>query len=71
MIQAIGSVVQQAIAAASLAAAVFWFSPWLLGLLVVAVVPAFLGESHFAFLGYAQNIRQTPTRRGLELQESP
>jgi ATP-binding cassette subfamily B protein len=32
----------------------------------VAVVPAFLGESHFAFLGYAQNIRQTPDRRRLD-----
>jgi ATP-binding cassette subfamily B protein len=29
-------------------------------------VPAFLGESHFAFLGYAQNIRQTPVRRQLD-----
>ena len=35
-------------------------------LLVVAVVPAFLGESHFAFLGYALNIRQTPVRRQLD-----
>ncbi len=66
MIQALGSVVQQVIAAAALAAGVFWFSPWLLVLLVVAVVPAFIGESHFAFLGYAQNIRQTPVRRRLD-----
>jgi ATP-binding cassette subfamily B protein len=66
MIQAIGTVLQQIIAAASLAAGVLWFSPWLLVLLVVAVVPAFLGESHFAFIGYAQNIRQTPVRRQLD-----
>ena len=66
MIQAIGTVIQQVIAAASLAIGVLWFSPWLLALLVVAVVPAFLGESHFAFLGYAQNIRQTPARRQLD-----
>ncbi len=66
MIQAIGSVVQQVIAAASLSAGVLWFSPWLLALLVVAVVPAFLGESHFAFLGYAQNLKQTPVRRQLD-----
>jgi ATP-binding cassette subfamily B protein len=32
----------------------------------VAVVPAFLGESHFAFIGYAQNIRQTPARRQMD-----
>ena len=66
MIQAIGNVLQQVIAAATLAAGVLWFSPWLLALLVVAVLPAFLGESHFAFLGYAQNIRQTPVRRQLD-----
>src|SRR5262249_11823072 len=63
MIQAIGAVIQQTIVAASLAAGVFWFSPWLLALLIVAVVPAFLGESHFAFLGYSLNLRQTPVRR--------
>jgi ATP-binding cassette subfamily B protein len=66
MIQALGGVIQQIIIAASLAAGVFWFSPWLLVLLVAAVIPAFLGESHFAFLGYAQNIRQTPVRRQLD-----
>ena len=42
------------------------FSPWLLLLLVAGVVPAFLGESHFAFLGYAKNFRQTPIRRQLD-----
>jgi ATP-binding cassette subfamily B protein len=66
MIQAIGTVAQQVIAAASLSAGVLWFSPWLLVVLVIAVVPAFLGESHFAFVGYAQNIRQTPVRRQLD-----
>ncbi len=66
MIQALGTVLQQVIAAATLAAGVVWFSPWLLLLLVAGTVPAFLGESHFAFLGYAQNIRQTPVRRQLD-----
>lgn len=66
MIQAIGAMLQQLIAAISLSLGVFWFSPWLLVLLVVAVVPAFLGESHFAFLGYAQNISQTPVKRQLD-----
>lgn len=66
MIQAIGSVGQQMVAAVSLSLAILWFSPWLLALLVAAVVPAFLGESHFAFLGYSQNIRQTPIRRRLD-----
>ena len=34
--------------------------------LVAGVIPAFLGESHFAFLGYAKNFRQTPIRRQLD-----
>src|SRR5438270_4942087 len=36
------------------------------GLLISAVVPAFLGESHFAFIGYSINIGQTPRRRQLD-----
>ena len=66
MIQATGTLAQQAITAVTLSASIFWFSPWLLVLLIVAVVPAFLGESHFAFLGYSLNIRQTPVRRQLD-----
>ncbi|MBV9504703.1 MAG: ABC transporter ATP-binding protein [Acidobacteriia bacterium] len=66
MIQAMGLLLQQFITAASLSAAVLAFSPWLMALLVAAVVPAFLGESHFAFLGYTQNIRQTPIKRQLD-----
>ena len=66
MIHSLGAVGQQIVAAASLSLGVLWFSPWLLALLVAAVVPAFLGECHFAFLGFAQNIRQTPARRQLD-----
>jgi ATP-binding cassette, subfamily B, bacterial len=66
MIHAIGAVIQQVIMAISLSVGLLWFSPWLLVLLIVAVLPAFLGESHFAFLGYAQNILQTPVRRQLD-----
>ena len=39
------------------------FSPWLMLLLVAAVVPAFLGETHFAVLSYSMLYRQTPQRR--------
>ncbi len=66
MIQAIGAILQQFVVVSTLSMSVFWFSPWLLLMLVVAVVPAFLGESHFAFLGYSLNIRQTPVRRQLD-----
>jgi ATP-binding cassette subfamily B protein len=66
MIQAIGRLVQQIITTISLSVSIMLFSPWLLLLLVAGVVPAFLGESHFAFLGYAKNFRQTPIRRQLD-----
>jgi ATP-binding cassette, subfamily B, bacterial len=66
MIQAIGRLVQQAITAITLSVSIMLFSPWLMLLLIVGVFPAFLGESHFAFLGYAKNFRQTPIRRQLD-----
>jgi len=66
MIQQIGRLLQLVITSATLSISILLFSPWLLLLLVVVVVPAFLGESHFAFLGYAKNFRQTPTRRQLD-----
>jgi ATP-binding cassette, subfamily B, bacterial len=66
MIQMLGRVIQQVITAATLSASIIYFSPWLLLLLIAGVLPAFLGESHFAFLGYAKNFRQTPVRRQLD-----
>jgi ATP-binding cassette subfamily B protein len=66
MIQAIGRLVQQCITTLTLSVSIMLFSPWLMLLLIVGVVPAFIGESHFAFLGYAKNFRQTPVRRQLD-----
>ncbi len=66
MIQSIGRLELQLLTAASMSFAVMLYSPWLMLLLVAAVVPAFLGESHFAFLGYAKNFRQTPIKRQLD-----
>src|SRR6202795_2367678 len=66
MIQAIGRLVQQSITTITLSVSIMFFSPWLMLLLVAGVLPAFLGESHFAFLGYAKNFRQTPMRRQLD-----
>ena len=66
MIQAVGRLVQQAITTVTLSISIMFFSPWLMLLLIVGVVPAFLGESHFAFLGYAKNFRQTPIQRQLD-----
>jgi ATP-binding cassette, subfamily B, bacterial len=66
MIQSTGRLVQQAITTVSLAAGIFFFSPWLLLGLVLCIVPAFLGETHFAFLGYSLSFQQTPSRRELD-----
>jgi ATP-binding cassette, subfamily B, bacterial len=66
MIQQIGRLVQLAITTVTLSVSIMLFSPWLLLLLIAGVVPAFLGESHFAFLGYAKNFRQTPLRRQMD-----
>lgn len=66
MIQSIGRLIQLAITAVTLSLSIFVFSPWLLLLLIAGILPAFFGESHFAFLGYAQNFRQTPVRRELD-----
>ncbi len=66
MIQAIGRLIQQVITTITLSISIMVFSPWLLLMLVVGVIPAFVGETHFAFLGYAKNFNQTPTRRQLD-----
>jgi ATP-binding cassette subfamily B protein len=66
MIHALGQILQQAITAITLSVGIFVFSPWLLIVLVLCVVPTFIGESHFAFLGYNLNFQQTPVRRQLD-----
>jgi ATP-binding cassette, subfamily B, bacterial len=57
---------QQGLTLLSLGAALFIYSPWLLVLLVVAVLPSFLGETHFAGLQYSLLFRWTPERRQLD-----
>jgi ATP-binding cassette subfamily B protein len=57
---------QDAITLASLSAALIIFSPWLMVLLVAAVTPAFLGETHFSTLAYSMLYRWTPQRRQLD-----
>ena len=66
MIQSAGRLFQEGITAASLSASIFSFSPWLLFALIICVVPAFLGETHFAFLGYSLCFRQTTARRHMD-----
>jgi ATP-binding cassette subfamily B protein len=60
------STVQDAITFATLAAALAVYVPWLLVLLLVAVLPSLLGETHFASLGYSLLYSWTPERRQLD-----
>jgi ATP-binding cassette, subfamily B, bacterial len=66
MIQESGQLIQELITTATLAAGIYVISPWILLALITCVVPAFLGETHFAFLGYSLNVQQTPARRELD-----
>ncbi|HZT28617.1 MAG TPA: ABC transporter ATP-binding protein [Bryobacteraceae bacterium] len=66
MLHALGTLVEQGITLVSLSAAVILFSPLLFALLVFCVAPAFLGESHLAFLGYSLAHSLTPVRRELD-----
>jgi ATP-binding cassette, subfamily B, bacterial len=66
MIQQMGRLIQQSVTAIAFSAVLVKYSPLLLFLLIGGVVPAFLGESHFAFLTYAKNFRQTPLRRKMD-----
>jgi ATP-binding cassette subfamily B protein len=50
----------------SLGAALVVHNPWLLLLLAVAILPSFLGETHFAALSYSLLFRWTPERRELD-----
>ena len=63
--QLLGSV-QDLITLISLATALVFYVPWLLVLLAIAVIPAFLGETHFAALGYSLLYQWTPERRMLD-----
>jgi len=58
--------VQDLVTVASFAVGLLVYAPWLILLLAVALIPAFVGESHFNALGYSLNFAWTPERRQLE-----
>ncbi len=58
--------VQDTITVVSFAVGLLVYAPWLIALLMVALVPAFIGEAHFNALGYSLNFAWTPQRRQLE-----
>ena len=58
--------VQDLITVMTFAIGLMVYAPWLIALLAVALIPAFIGESHFNALGYSLNFAWTPERRQLE-----
>ena len=60
------SMSQDGVTLLTLGGALIAYSPWMLVLLVLAVLPSFLGETHFAALGYSLLFRWTPERRQLD-----
>ena len=58
--------VQDAVTVVSFGIGLLVYAPWLILLLAVALVPAFVGEAHFNALGYTLNYQWTPERRQLE-----
>ena len=60
------SMTQDGITLLTLGGVLIAYSPWMLLLLLLAVLPSFLGETHFAALGYSLLFRWTPERRQLD-----
>jgi ATP-binding cassette, subfamily B, bacterial len=57
---------QDIVTVASFALGLLFYEPWLIILLVIALLPGFLGEAHFNFLGYKLDFQRTPQRRELD-----
>src|ERR1700692_1351484 len=57
---------QDVVTVARFAAGLVGFAPWLIALLVIALVPAFVGEAHFNAQSYALNYARTSERRELD-----
>ncbi|MBS0320957.1 MAG: ABC transporter ATP-binding protein [Proteobacteria bacterium] len=57
---------QDAVTVASLCVGLVVFAPWLIVLLLVALVPAFVGEAHFNAQSYALDYARTAERRELD-----
>ena len=66
MIQQMGRLLQQLVTTLAFTGLLLQSSPWLLLLMAAGVFPSFLGETHYAFLGYAKNFRQTPAKRQMD-----
>ncbi|KQN36221.1 ABC transporter ATP-binding protein [Pedobacter sp. Leaf41] len=66
MLSQVMSQIQDLISMAFLLTGLIAFNPWLILLLVLAIIPSFLGESYFNSKNYALSRSQTPERRELD-----
>ena len=66
LLAALLNIGQDAVTLASLSTGLIVFSPWLMVLLAAAVIPSFLGETHFTSLAYSVLYKRTPERRKLD-----
>jgi len=57
---------QDVVTIASFAVGLIVFAPWLIVLLAIALLPAFIGEAHFNAQSYSLNYARTPERRELD-----
>ena len=57
---------QDLVTVASFAAGLVVYAPWLIALLAIALVPAFIGEAHFNAQSYSLNYARTQERRELD-----
>ena len=66
MVATLAQMAQQLVTLLLFSAAIVAFSPWFFVLLVLAIIPSFLGETRFAMLAYSMLYRWTPERRELD-----
>jgi len=57
---------QDMVTVVSFAGGLIFYAPWLIALLLLALVPSFLGEAHFSAKSYSLDFGRTPERRGLD-----
>jgi ATP-binding cassette subfamily B protein len=57
---------QDVVTVASFAAGLVVYAPWLIALLAIALLPAFIGEAHFNAQSYSLTYARTPERRELD-----
>jgi ATP-binding cassette, subfamily B, bacterial len=57
---------QDVVTIATFAVGLVLYAPWLIVLLLLALVPAFLGEAHFNAASYSLNYARTPERREID-----